>query len=204
MLSHARGKCRRCAEESRLVSPDRGANRAANPAPIPRPVRKTRVVCPMLFMQSSICGITISHGYPGSCQRASVSAPSKRVQLKCKFRSRRGRSNCFQNHVLPFLIPVDRVHSCVRVPATLCKLDRTSLAIAGVRLLLLFRRNETDKTRRGARSKFPRRPEILRAIFNTRYRPLYRRRVACSRSSPFSDAHALCAPTNVSREFWRL
>src|SRR5258708_11905671 len=48
-------------------------------------------------------------------------------------RSRRGCPNYFQNHVLPFLTPVDRVSSCVRGSATLCKLEHTLLAIAGVR-----------------------------------------------------------------------
>jgi hypothetical protein len=39
----------------------------------------------------------------------------------------------FQDHVLPFLTPVDRVSGCVRGSAKLCKLEHTSLAIAGVR-----------------------------------------------------------------------
>src|SRR6266513_6015713 len=38
---------------SRASSPERGANRAASPAPIPRPVRKARVVRLVLFMKFS-------------------------------------------------------------------------------------------------------------------------------------------------------
>ncbi len=67
----------------------------------------------------------------------------------------------------------DMVSSCVRGFATPYKLERTSLAIAGVRRLLLFHSNETDKPRHVARSRFPGRTMILQAIFDTRCRSMY-------------------------------
>src|SRR6266852_7682929 len=114
---------------------------------------------------------------------------------------RRGHRNYFQNLVPLLVTPTDRLSSCVRGVALVCKRERTWLAIAGVRRLLPFRSNETDKPRHELRSRFPRRVEILRAISDTRYRPLSWRRVACSCSSPFIDARAFCSPTQVSRWF---
>jgi hypothetical protein len=85
---------------------------------------------------------------------------------------RRGHPNYFQNLVPLLVTPTDRLSSCVRGAALVCKRERTWLAIAGVRRLLPFRSNETDKPRHELRSRFPRRVAILRAISDTRYRPL--------------------------------
>src|SRR6266446_8754114 len=100
--------------------------------------------------------------------------------FKCTVRFRRGRPNYFQDHVLQLLTPADRLSSCVRGSATPCKLEHISLAIAGVRRLLHFRGNETDKTPHGARSKFPRPFDILRAAFDVLCKLLSRRRIVCS------------------------
>ena len=71
-----------------------------------------------------------SFGCMGGFRRA-----GRRRSFGCQI----GCPNYFQNHVLPFSTPVDRVSSRVRDSATPCRVERTSLAIAGVRRLLLFR-----------------------------------------------------------------
>src|SRR5260370_22929541 len=128
-----------------------------------------------------------------------VSARKKATQNSVQQKSRASYS---QNRVLQFLTPTYKVSSCVRGFATPCKLERTSLAIAAVRRPLPFRSNETDKTRRGVLSRFPRPFDTLRIAFAVLYKPLSRPRVVCSFSSPFTtDGRAFCSPTQVSREF---
>src|SRR5260370_13005631 len=100
--------------------------------------------------------------------------PSPEVHsAKVEYIVRVGVPKYFQTHAPQFLTPTDIGSSCARGSAIVCKRERTSLAIEGVRRLLPFRSNETDNSRHDVRSRFPRRSDILRVIFDTRYRPLF-------------------------------
>jgi hypothetical protein len=107
----------------------------------------------------------------------SISARKKATQNSLRQKS---RASCFQNHALQFLAPTDKASNCVCGSPTPYKPARTSLAIAAVRRPLPAWLNETDKTRRGDRSRFARPFDIHRIAFHVLYKPLSRRRIVCA------------------------
>src|ERR1700687_4501565 len=68
---------------------------------------------------------------------------TRRAPLKRTVGCQRGRPNYFQCHIPQFLTPTDIGGSCARGSAIPCKLERTLLAIAGVRRLFPSRSNVT-------------------------------------------------------------
>jgi len=131
-------------------------------------------------------------------QEPSISA-RKRATLNSF--QQKSRASYFRNHALPFLTPTDKGSSCVRGSATPCKPEHTSLAIAAVRRPLLFRSNETDKTRRADRSTFPRLADFVRIAFAVLYKPLSRPRIVCS-SFVFSPLLLSLKPVHFARQRW--
>jgi len=111
---------------------------------------------------------------------------TRRSPLKRTVCCQSGPPNYSQKQVPLLLTSVDRVGSYVRGAAIPCKLERTSLATAGVRRPLLFRSNETQKTRHGARSSFPTLSRTLRVAFHVLHKPLSQWRVVCSFLLPLS------------------
>src|SRR6266550_4816983 len=98
-------------------------------------------------------------------------------------------------------MPVDRVSSCVRGSAKREKLEQSWLRIAGVRRLLLFGRNETDKTRRAAGSRCPRSFDTLRVAVDVLYSQRARWRIDCSSLFSLHCCRCTLFAKTVSREF---